>query len=93
MRLKPMFDWLIVEPIEEKKEGLIEIPDSAKPKSTFGKVIEIGWGRPDSGKLWAMKVKKGDKILYTFAAGVNIEHEDKNYLMLRETDVLAVADG
>jgi chaperonin GroES len=87
-----MFDWLIVEPIEEKQEGLIEIPDSAKPRSTLGKVIEVGWGRPDNGHLWAMRVKEGDKILYTKYVGINIEHEDKQLLMLKETDVLAIVE-
>lgn len=92
MRLKPMFDWLIIEPIEEKQEGIVVIPDVAKTKPTFGMVVEVGWGRPDNGKLWELKVKKGDKILYAKFAGLNIKHNDKQYLMLKETEVLAIAE-
>ena len=92
MKLKPMFDWLIVEPVEEKQEGLVVIPDVAKIEPTFGTVVEVGFGRPDSGKLWAQKVKKGDEILYTKHAGLNIVHEGETYLMLKETEVLAIAE-
>ena len=92
MQLKPMFDWLVIEPIEEEQEGIVVIPDVAKTKPTFGRVMEVGWGRPDNGKLWALKVKVGDKVLYTKYAGVNIEHEGKNYIMMKETEILAIAE-
>jgi len=93
MNLKPLGDRLIVEPIEQ--EGLtasgIVLPETAKEKPMRGKVLAIGPGaRKEDGSRIAMDVSTDDTVLYARYAGTEVKIENKKYLILKETDVLAI---
>ncbi|MDD3726139.1 MAG: co-chaperone GroES [Candidatus Ratteibacteria bacterium] len=95
MKLRPLGDRIVVEPLEaeEKTKGGIILPDTAKEKPQEGKVVAVGKGKTDdSGKLVPMEVKVGDKVLYGKYAGTEITIEGKEYMILREEDVLAVIE-
>lgn len=94
MKIKPLHDRILVERIEEEeKKGGIIIPDTAKEKPQQGKVVAVGSGRKDeSGKRIPMDVKKGDTILFGKYAGTEIRITDKEYLILREEDVLGIVE-
>jgi len=95
MAVKPLADRVLVKPTEpmEVKKGGIIIPDTAKEKPVQGKVIEIGTGRQtEEGKIIPMSVKKGDKILYGKYSGTEISIDDEEYLIMRESDVLAIIE-
>lgn len=93
MKIKPLGDRVLVEPIEEKevKKGGIIIPDSAKEKPQEGKVVEVGTGkRDDDGKVIAFNVKKGDRVLMPKYGGTEVKIGDKEYQIIREEDILGV---
>lgn len=94
MKVRPLQDRILVERIEEEvKKGNIIIPDTAKEKPQQGKVIAVGSGRIDeSGKRVPMDVKKGDMILFGKYSGNEIKVDDKELLIMREEDVLAVIE-
>ena len=93
MKLKPLADRVVVEPIEQEEmtaSGIV-LPETAKEKPMQGKVLEVGPGaRKDDGSRVAVDVVKGDIVLYAKYAGTEVKLDDKKYLILRETDVLAV---
>jgi chaperonin GroES len=93
MQVKPLGDRVLIKPLEAKdvkKSGII-IPDTAKEKPQEGEVIEVGTGRvTEEGKQLAMEVKKGDKVLYGKYSGTEITIEDTEYLIMRESDILAI---
>jgi chaperonin GroES len=93
MQVKPLADRVLIKPleVEEQKRGDIIIPDTAKEKPQEGKVVEVGPGRmTDDGKQVAMEVKKGDKVLYGKYSGTEVTVDDVDYLIMRESDILAV---
>jgi chaperonin GroES len=93
VNVKPLADRVLIKPLEaqEEKKGGIIIPDTAKEKPHQGEVIEIGPGRvADDGKNIAMEVKKGDKVLYGKYSGTEVTVEGVEYLILRESDILAI---
>jgi chaperonin GroES len=94
MKVRPLQDRILVERIEEEvKKGNIIIPDTAKEKPQHGKVIAVGPGRIDeTGKRIPMDVKKGDLILFGKYSGNEIKVDDKELLIMREEDVLAVIE-
>lgn len=95
MNIRPLHDRIIVERIEEETvtAGGLIIPDSAKEKPQQGKVVAAGKGKKtDDGKLLGMDVKVGDRILFGKYAGTEIKVEGKEYLMMREDDVLGVVE-
>jgi chaperonin GroES len=95
MNIKPLADRVIVQPIEaeEVKKGGIIIPDTAKEKPQEGKVIAVGAGKRDeSGKLIPMDVKKGDRVLYGKYSGTEIKVEGKEYMIMREDDILGIIE-
>ena len=94
MKIKPLHDHILVERIEEEvKKGGIIIPDTAKEKPQQGKVIAIGGGRKDEkGNRIPLEVKKGDTILFGKYAGTEMKIEDKEYLIIREDDVLGIVE-
>jgi chaperonin GroES len=94
MKIRPLYDHILVERIEEEmKKGGIIIPDTAKEKPQQGKVIAIGGGRKDDkGKKIPLEVKKGDTILFGKYAGTEIKIEDKDYLIIREDDILGIVE-
>lgn len=95
MKIKPLGDRILVQRLEEteSKKGGIIIPDTAKEKPMQAKVIEVGPGRrDDNGKLIAPEVKKGDVVLIGKYSGTEVTVSDKEYLIMREEDVLAVVE-
>jgi chaperonin GroES len=92
MKIKPLSDRVVVRPLEEMevKKGSIIIPDTAKERPMQGEVIEVGPGKTEDGKQIAMEVKKGDKVLYGKYSGTEVTIEDTEYLIMRESDILAV---
>jgi chaperonin GroES len=92
MTIKPLADRVLVEPLEgETMKGGIIIPDTAKEKPQQGKVIAVGPGRTgDDGKRIAPEVKKGDTVLYGKYSGTEVSVTGKDYLILREGDILAI---
>ncbi len=94
MKVRPLADRLVVERVEEEvKKGGIIIPDTAKEKPQQGKVIAVGVGRvDDKGNRIAMEVKKGDLILFGKYSGNEIRMNDKEVLIMREEDVLAIIE-
>lgn len=91
MKIKPLQDRILVERVEEEETvGGIIIPDTAKEKPQRGKIIEVGPGRKDEkGNLQKPDLKPGDKVLFNKYAGTEIKIEGKEYLLMREDDVLA----
>jgi len=94
MKVRPLHDHILVERVEEEvKKGSIIIPDTAKEKPQQGKVIAVGEGKRDeNGKRIPMDVKKGDIILFGKYAGTETRIEDKELLIVREEDILAVIE-
>lgn len=95
MKIKPLADRLVIRPLEEQeaKKGGIIIPDTAKEKPQQGEVMEVGPGRTsDDGKKVNLEVKKGDKVLYGRYSGTEVTLNGSEYLILRETDVLAIVE-
>ena len=93
MNLKPLYDRVVVKPIEadEVSAGGILIPDTAKEKPTKGEVIAVGEGKAlDNGSLRAPKVKVGDKVIYGQYSGSAYKHEGTEYKIVREDDILAI---
>ncbi len=93
MNVKPLADRVIVKPLEadEVKKGSIIIPDTAKEKPQQGEIIAVGPGKmTDDGKRQAMEVIAGDKILYGKYSGTEVTVDDEDYLIMRESDILAV---
>ena len=93
MKIRPLQDRLLVERIEEQevRQGSIIIPDTAKEKPQEGRVVAAGAGkRNDEGKRNALDVKVGDRILFGKYSGSEVKLDDKEYLILREEDVLAI---
>jgi len=92
MAIKPLGDRVLVKPLEasEEKVGSIFIPDTAKEKPQEGTVEAVGSGRTEDGKLIAPEVKVGDKILYGKYSGTEIKKDGKEYLIIRESDILAI---
>lgn len=96
MNIKPLGDRLVVERLEqeEKTVGGIIIPDSAKEKPKQGKVLAVGPGAKDeNGKRIEVDVKPGDVVLFTQWAGNEIKIEGKEYLILKESDVIGIVEG
>ena len=95
MKIRPLHDRILVERLEEKevKKGGIIIPDTAKEKPQEAKVIAVGNGKvTDEGKKIPLDVKAGDKILLGKYSGSEVKLNDKEYLIMREEDVLAILE-
>ncbi len=93
MNLKPLYDRVVVKPIEadEVSAGGILIPDNAKEKPTKGEIVAIGEGKAlDNGSLRAPKVKVGDKVIYGQYSGSSYKLEGVEYKIVKEDDILAI---
>jgi chaperonin GroES len=91
--LKPLGDRVVIELVEteEKTASGIVLPDTAKEKPQEGKVIAVGTGRVlDSGERVAPEVSVGDRIIFSKYAGTEVKYQGTEYLILRESDILAV---
>jgi len=96
MQIKPISDHILIEPIkeEEKTKTGILLPDNAeKEKPEQGKVIAVGPGKKDkAGKAVPLEVKSGDRVLFTKYGPAEIKVEDKDYLIAKEEDILAILE-
>jgi len=92
MNLKPLADRVIVKalPNEEKTKSGIIIPDTAKEKPQEGCVVAVGPGKYDGKELVPMNIKEKDRVIYSKYAGTEIKLDGEEYLILRESDILAV---
>ena len=95
LKLKPLGDRVLVEPIEREEVTAsgIYVPETAKERPQEGLVVAVGPGRKDDdGDLIPMDVKKGDRVLYAKYGGTEVKLEEKKYLILKESDILAILD-
>lgn len=96
MNLKPLHDRVLVEPeeSEEKTKGGIIIPDTAKKdKPQKGEIVAVGDGKiTEDGKVLPLNVKPGDKVLFAKYAGNEVKIDDKKFLVMRESDILAIIE-
>ncbi len=93
MQITPLGDRVLVKPLdaEDKTKGGIILPDTAKEKPQEGKVVSVGKGKiSDDGKLVALEVKAGDKVLYGKYSGTEIKLNGEDHLIVREEDILAI---
>jgi chaperonin GroES len=92
-KIQPLADRVVVKPIEETEQmrGGLYIPDTAKEKPQQGEVIAVGPGKiTDDAKRVPCELKEGDRVLYGKYSGTEVTLENEQYLILRESDVLAV---
>jgi len=95
MQIRPLHDRVLVAPLdaEEKTAGGIIIPDTAQEKPMEGKIVAVGKGsRNDEGKIAALDVKKGDRILYGKWSGTEVKVDGDDYLIMKESDVMGVIE-
>jgi len=95
MKIRPLHDRILVKRLEEdsKTTGGLFIPDTAKEKPIQAKVIAVGAGKRDKdGKLIALDVKAGDKVLFSKYSGSEVKIDGEEHLIMREDDLLAVID-
>jgi chaperonin GroES len=93
VKVKPLSDRVLIQPLEEKEaeKGGIIIPDTAKEKPQEGTVVAVGTGKfDDSGKKIEFNVKVGDKVLISKYGGTEIKIDGENYLIMRQDDVLGI---
>ncbi len=91
--LKPLGDRVVIELVEsvEKTASGIVLPDSAQEKPQEGKVVAVGTGRvTENGERIAPEVSEGDAIIFSKYAGTEVKYDNKEYLILRESDILAI---
>ncbi|MFH0791729.1 MAG: co-chaperone GroES [bacterium] len=97
MNIKPLSDHVLIEPAkkEEKTKGGILLPETAeKERPEQGTIIAVGPGKKDDdGKIIPLSVKEGDKVLFTKYGPNEIKVDEKEYLIAKEDDILAVIEG
>jgi chaperonin GroES len=94
MKARPLHDWVLLKRLkeEEKTKGGIIIPDTAKEKPQEGKVLAVGKGKIEDGKLIAPQVKVGDRVLFGKYSGNEIKMEGEEVLLVRESDIYVVLE-
>ncbi len=95
MKIRPLADKVLVRRLEaeNKTAGGIVLPDSAKEKPQKGKIVSVGEGKLlDDGTLKKMQVKKGDTVLFQSYAGTEVKLDNKEYLIMNESDIMAVIE-
>src|ERR1700731_3749948 len=96
MRIRPLYDRLVVKRVEDKEttmQGGLYIPDSAKEKPQEGEVVAIGKGkRLEDGKLVALDVKAGDRILFGKYRGSDVKLDGEEYMIMREDEIFGILD-
>jgi chaperonin GroES len=93
--LKPLGDRVVVEPQKQEQvtaSGIV-LPEQAKEKPVQGKIIAVGRGRIENGKTIPLDVKVGDTVYYNKYAGTEVKIDGKEYLIMRESDILAVLES
>ncbi|MCS1352115.1 co-chaperone GroES [Mechercharimyces sp. CAU 1602] len=92
--IKPLGDRIVLEAIEQEEttaSGIV-LPDSAKEKPQEGKVVAVGSGRFENGHKVELEVKEGDRVIFSKYAGTEVKVGETEYLVLRESDVLAIVE-
>ncbi|MCF6095531.1 co-chaperone GroES [Thermovorax subterraneus] len=94
MNIKPLGDRVVIKVLdkEEKTKGGIVLPDTAKEKPQKGEVIAVGTGEIIDGKKVPLEVKVGDKVIFSKYAGTEVKIDDQEYLILRQSDILAILE-
>jgi len=95
MKIRPLADKVLVQRLEAeaKTAGGIVLPDTAKEKPQRGKIVSVGKGKVlDDGTIRKLEVKKGDKVLFSSYAGTEIKIDGKEYLIMSESDIMAVIE-
>lgn len=95
MKIRPLADKVLVQRLEAqtKTAGGIVLPDSAKEKPQRGKIVSVGDGKVlDDGTVRKLQVKKGDMVLFTSYAGTDVKINGKEYLIMNESDIMAVIE-
>ncbi|MEW6723801.1 MAG: co-chaperone GroES [Bacillota bacterium] len=92
MVIRPLADRVVVKVLkqEETTKGGIVLPDTAKEKPQIAEVVAVGPGRVEEGKRVPMEVKAGDHVIFAKYSGTEVKIEGEEYLILRESDILAV---
>lgn len=92
MNIQPLGDRVVIKalPLEEKTKSGIIMPDTAKEKPQEGEVVAVGLGRLEKNERVPLDVKVGDRVIYSKYAGTEVKYEGDEYLILRESDILAV---
>jgi chaperonin GroES len=96
MKIRPLYDRIVVKRVEEKEQmqGGLYIPDTAKEKPQEGEVVAVGKGkRLEDGKVIALDVQVGDRILFGKYSGSDIKLDSEEYLIMREDEVLGVLEA
>jgi len=93
-KVKPLHDRIIVKRLDEEETtaGGIIIPDTAKEKPQEGMVVAVGSGRREDGKVVALDVKAGDKVLFGKYSGTEIQLDGDEHLIMREDDILGIVE-
>jgi chaperonin GroES len=95
MKVRPLADRVLIKPLEEEEKtvGGIILPDTAKEKPMRGRIVAVGKGKiDDSGKQHPLEVKVEDVVLYGKYAGTEVKIDGEEYLIMRESDILAVIE-
>ena len=95
MKIRPLADKVLVQRIEAetKTAGGIVLPDTAKEKPQQGKIVSVGEGKIlDDGSIRKLQVKKGDMVLFTSYAGTDVKIDGKEYLIMSESDIMAIIE-
>ena len=92
VKIQPLADRVVIQPLEETEEmrGGLYIPDTAKEKPQQGEIVAVGPGRVEKGDKVPMELKVGQKVLYGKYSGTEVTFDDVQYLIVKESDVLAV---
>jgi chaperonin GroES len=96
MAIRPLHDRVLIKRVEEeqKTKGGIIIPDTAKEKPAEGKVVAVGTGRVlEDGKIRALDVKKGDRVLFGKYSGTEVKVDGDELIIMREDDILCIIEG
>jgi chaperonin GroES len=94
VKLQPLADRVVIRPLEETEEmrGGLYIPDTAKEKPQQGEIVAVGPGRVEKGEHVPMELSVGQKVLYGKYSGTEVSFDDEQFLIVKESDVLAVVD-
>ncbi|CAA7600736.1 Chaperonin 10 Kd subunit [Acididesulfobacillus acetoxydans] len=92
MNIQPLGDRVVIKalPLEEKTKSGIIMPDTAKEKPQEGEVVAVGPGKMEKGERIALDVKVGDRVIYSKYAGTEVKYDGDEYLILKESDILAI---
>ena len=96
MKFRPLHDRVVIKRVEEvaKSKGGIIIPDTAKEKPQQGEVVAVGPGaRGEDGKLVALDVKKGDKVLFGKWSGTEVKIDGEDLMIMKESDIMGIIEG